>query len=285
MLDTIAQALIEHNYLFMASALVAGLVVGSFLNVVIYRLPPILQYGWRKDCAELNEQPFKQKAPPGIAFERSHCPHCQKQLPAWQNIPVFSYLFLRGRCYYCRKPIAFRYPLVESLTGILTGFLAYHFGLGWPFLAASVLVFFLIVIAFIDLDTFLIPDQLSLSLLWLGLFFSLFEVFVAPEQAIIGALAGYLCLWLLFHVFKLLTGKEGMGYGDFKLLAAGGAWLGAEMLIMVLILASVSGLVFAIMQKILKKEEVRIPFGPYLSLGIFLCLIYGNTLLNWYLPV
>jgi len=284
MFSNTIQALAEHPLLFVAIALVAGLVVGSFLNVVIYRLPPILHYGWQKDCAELNDQPFKQKPPPSIAWDRSYCPHCKKKLSAWQNIPVFSFLFLRGRCHYCQKTIAIRYPLVESLTGVLIGFLAYQLGWGIPFVAASLLVFFLIVITFIDLDTFLIPDQLSLTLLWLGLFVSLFEVFVSPHQAIIGALVGYLSLWLLFHVFKLLTGKEGMGYGDFKLLAAGGAWLGFEMLIVVLILASVSGLVIALIQKIARQGEARIPFGPYLSIGIFLSLLYGDTLLNWYLP-
>jgi leader peptidase (prepilin peptidase)/N-methyltransferase len=284
MFSGLVQALTENPILFVAFALLVGLVVGSFLNVVIYRMPPILQYGWQRDCAELNNQPFKQKPPPSIAFDRSHCPHCNKKLPAWQNIPVFSYLFLRGRCYFCKKPIAIRYPLVETLTGLLVGYLAYHFGLGWPFVAASLMLCFLIVITFIDFDTFLIPDQLSLTLLWLGLFFSLFGVFVTPQQAIIGALVGYLSLWLLFHVFKLLTGKDGMGYGDFKLLAAGGAWLGFEMLIIVLILASVSGLVIALIQKLAQKGEARIPFGPYLSIGIFLSLLFGETLLNWYLP-
>ncbi len=284
MFSNTVQALAEHPILFVAVAVVLGLVVGSFLNVVIYRLPPILHYGWQKDCAELNDQPFKQKPPPSIAFDRSYCPHCKNKLSAWQNIPVFSYLFLRGKCSACRKPIAIRYPLVETLTGLLTGFLAYHFGWGLPFVAACVLLFFLLVITFIDLDTFLIPDQLSLSLLWIGLFFSLFEVFVTPQQAIIGALVGYLSLWLLFHVFKLLTGKEGMGYGDFKLLAAAGAWLGFEMLIIVLILASVSGLVIALLQRIAQQGEAKIPFGPYLSIGIFLSLLFGDTLLNWYLP-
>lgn len=284
MFSNIVYALIENPLLFIASAFVLGLVIGSFLNVVIYRLPPILQYGWQKDCAELNNQTFNQKPPPSIAFDRSYCPHCKKKLSAWQNIPVFSYLFLRGRCFYCKKTIAFRYPLVESLTGFLLGFLAYQLGWGMPFVAASLLLFFLVVITFIDLDTLLIPDQLSLTLMWLGLFFSLFDVFVTPEQAIIGALVGYLSLWLLFHVFKLLTGKEGMGYGDFKLLAAGGAWLGFDMLIVVLILASVSGLVIALIQKIAQKGEARIPFGPYLSIGIFLSLLFGDTLLNWYLP-
>ncbi|MCX7544677.1 prepilin peptidase [Marinicella gelatinilytica] len=284
MFTSIVQALNEHPLLFVAFALLVGLLVGSFLNVVIYRLPPILKYGWQQECAELNDQPFNQKPPPSITFDRSHCPHCKKQLSAWQNIPLFSYLFLRGHCFYCQKPIAIRYPLVESLTGLFMGFLAYYFGWGLPFVAASMLLFFLVVITFIDLDTFLIPDQLSLSLLWFGLFFSLFEVFVTPQQAIIGALVGYLSLWLLFHVFKILTGKEGMGYGDFKLLAAGGAWLGFDSLIVVLILASVSGLVIALIQRLLKQGEAKIPFGPYLSIGIFASLIFGDTLLNWYLP-
>ncbi|KAA3645575.1 MAG: prepilin peptidase, partial [Proteobacteria bacterium] len=145
------QALIDNPILFVAFALLAGMVVGSFLNVVIYRLPPILQYGWQRDCAELNDKPFNQKPPPSIAFDRSHCPRCKKKISAWQNIPLFSYLFLRGRCFYCHKPIAIRYPLVETLTGLLTGFMAYHFGWGLPFVAASMLLFFLMVITFIDL--------------------------------------------------------------------------------------------------------------------------------------
>lgn len=284
MLTSLVQAFAENSLLFIAFALLGGMVVGSFLNVVVYRLPHILRHGWQQECAELNEQPFNQPPPPGIVFERSHCPHCKKKLPAWQNIPLISYLFLRGRCFFCQKSIAFRYPMVETLTGLLTALLAYHFGMGMPFLAAVLMLFFLVVITFIDLDTFLIPDQLSLSLMWLGLFFSLFEVFITPQQAILGALVGYLSLWLLFHVFKLLTGKEGMGYGDFKLLAAGGAWLGAEMLIVVLILASVSGLVIALLQYAMRQGEAKIPFGPYLSIGILLSLLYGDGLLKWYLP-
>lgn len=284
MFTDFVQTLIEHPLLFIAFAVLFGLVVGSFLNVVIYRLPLILTYQWRQECAELNDQAFTEEKPPSIAFSRSHCPHCKEKLAAWHNMPLFSFLFLKGRCAFCDKPIAFRYPLVETVTGLLMGFLAYHYGWNWAFVAAAVLMCYLVVITLIDLDTFLIPDQLSLSLLWLGLFLSLFEVFITPQQAIIGGLVGYLSLWLLFHIFKLITGKEGMGYGDFKLLAAAGAWLGYEMLIMVLMLASVSGLIIALVQRLMNKGETRIPFGPYLSIGFFLSLLYGDQLLHWYLP-
>jgi len=284
MFTSLIQVLIEHPLLFIAFALALGLIVGSFLNVIIYRLPPMLTYQWRQECAELRGETFSEEKPPSIALSRSHCPQCKQKLAAWHNIPLISFIFLHGRCAFCDKPIAFRYPLVETITGLLMAFLAYHYGWSWAFLAAAVLMCYLVVITLIDLDTFLIPDQLSLSLLWLGLFISLFEVFITPQQAIIGALVGYLSLWLLFHVFKLITGKEGMGYGDFKLLAAAGAWLGYEMLIMVLMLASVSGLIIALIQRLSNQGEAKIPFGPYLSIGFFLALIYGDQLLSWYLP-
>ncbi len=263
---------------------VVGLLVGSFLNVVILRMPPMMEYNWKKEFAEFNESEFKEKQPPGIAMTRSHCPKCKNQLSAWHNIPVFSFLLLRGRCHFCQEKISIRYPFIELLTAVLTAVMAYKLGVGIPLLAACLLLWILIAITWIDFDTYLIPDQLSLSLLWLGLFFSLFDFSVTPVQAIQGALVGYLSLWLVFHLFKLATGKEGMGYGDFKLLAAGGAWLGPELLIAVLLIASVSGLLFALLQAVMKNSQNKIPFGPYLSIGIFVSYLWGSQITAYLFP-
>lgn len=267
-------------WLLFVSVTLLGLIVGSFLNVVILRYPKVLKYNWEQECAEYFEQPFDKEKPPGLVVSRSHCPQCKKQLKAWHNIPLFSYLLLAGRCGFCRKPISIRYPFIELLSGVLALLLAVKFGPSWQLLAGLFLLWVLICITWIDIDTFLIPDQLSLGLLWLGLFVALFELFVPLQAAVIGALVGYLSLWLIFWLFKLLTGKDGMGYGDFKLLAAGGAWLGVEMLLPVLVLASVSGLAVSV---ILRKNN-KIPFGPYLSMGIFATLLWGERLLKWYLP-
>ncbi len=274
----------QNTFLFYGVAFVVGLLIGSFINVVILRLPPMLEYSWKAEFAEFTETPFRENKPPSIALARSHCPQCKKQLSAWHNIPVFSYLLLRGRCHFCQAKISFRYPFIELLTALLTLLMAVNFGVGWAFVAAIVLLWLLIIITWIDFDTFLIPDQLSLPLLWLGLFVSLFEFSVTPAQAIQGALLGYLSLWSVFHLFKLLTGKEGMGYGDFKLLAAGGAWLGPELLIAVLLIASVSGLIFALVQALRKKGQAKIPFGPYLSIGILVSYLYGMQITDWLFP-
>ena len=274
----------QNTALFYLIAAVVGLVVGSFINVVILRLPPLLEFAWKKDFADFTESKFKDKKPPGIALSRSHCPKCKNQLSAWHNLPVISYLMLKGRCHFCQEKISLRYPFIELLTAVLTLLVAYKLGVGIQFLAAVLLVWLLIVITWIDIDTYLIPDQLSLSLLWLGLFFSLFEFSISPNEAIQGALIGYLSLWLVFHLFKLITGKEGMGYGDFKLLAAGGAWLGPELLIAVLLIASLSGLVFALLQAIVKRGSNKIPFGPYLSVGIFVSYLFGDSIINFMFP-
>ncbi|VAW46264.1 Leader peptidase (Prepilin peptidase) / N-methyltransferase [hydrothermal vent metagenome] len=280
----IVSVLEQNVMLFYVMAFIVGLIVGSFINVVILRMPPLLEFAWKKDFADFTESEFKDEKPPGIAFTRSHCPKCKNQLSSWHNIPLFSYLILRGRCHFCKEKISVRYPFVEFLTAVLTLLMAYQFGFGLAFLAACLLLWMLIVITWIDVDTYLIPDQLSLSLLWLGLFFSLFGFSIQPEEAIKGALIGYLCLWLVFHLFKLITGKEGMGYGDFKLLAAGGAWLGPELLIAVLFIASISGLVFALLQMIMKKGSNKIPFGPYLSMGILVSYLLGDQIINFMFP-
>ncbi len=269
----------QYPMLFLVFAVLFGLVVGSFLNVVILRLPPLLEFNWKKDFYEYTEQSFDEAKPPSIAYARSHCPKCNNQLLIRHNIPLFGYLFLRGQCGFCQARISPRYPLIELLSGILTGLMAWMYGVDIHFIAAALLVWFLLVITWIDIDTMLIPDQLSLSLLWLGLFFSLFEFSVAAEVAVIGALVGYLSLWLVFHVFKIISKKEGMGYGDFKLLAAGGAWLGYEPLILVLLLSSVVGLLVALGQMMMKQVQAKIPFGPYLSIGILLTYLAGDSLM------
>ncbi|MCF6300954.1 MAG: A24 family peptidase [Proteobacteria bacterium] len=274
----------QYPIIFYSVVVVVGLLVGSFLNVVIFRVPVIMEHEWSKECSEHLELDFKKKAPPGIAISRSHCPQCKKQLSALHNIPLFSYVFLKGKCAFCKAKISFRYPFIELLSALLSLLIAVKFGVSLMTVAAIVLTWFLIVIAFIDIDTFLIPDQISLPLLWLGLFFSLFAVFVEPSQAIIGALVGYLSLWSIFQLFKIVTGKEGMGYGDFKLLAAGGAWLGVEMLLIVLILSSFSGMLVGFAQMIFAGKGNKIPFGPYLAAGIWLTMLFGDKMLTWYLP-
>jgi leader peptidase (prepilin peptidase)/N-methyltransferase len=276
----IIQLLEQSPAVLVTVTLVAGLVVGSFLNVVILRMPPILEYEWKKDYAEFFEQPFKEQQPPGLGMTRSHCPKCKNQLKAWHNIPLISYLLLKGKCHFCQTRISPRYPLIELLSGVLAAVAAWYLGFGWQLLSVLLLIWMLVVITWIDIDTYLIPDSLSLSLLWLGLFCSLFELTVTPSQAITGALVGYLSLWLVFHAFKLLTGKEGMGFGDFKLLAAGGAWLGAEALIVVLMVASVSGLLITLLLKVFGKGEQKIPFGPYLSIGILVAYLTEGRLLD-----
>ena len=273
-----------NDWLFFSVAVVLGLVVGSFLNVIIKRMPPILEYQWKQDYADFTDQEFTEKKPPGIALARSHCPQCKKQLAAWHNIPVISFMMLRGRCHFCQKAISWRYPAIELLTALLTLMSAWYFGVSWQFLAVVVMCWLLITITFIDLDTFLIPDQLSLTLLWLGLFVSLFDYSITPAVAIKGALVGYLSLWLIFHLFKLATGKDAMGYGDFKLLAAGGAWLGMEMLIVVLMIASVAGLLMAALSALMGKGQQKIPFGPYLSVGVLVGYFYQQPMLDYLFP-
>ncbi|WP_154222106.1 prepilin peptidase [Marinicella rhabdoformis] len=279
-----SEVIAANPWLLFLSIFILGLVVGSFLNVVILRYPEILKYSWEKECAEYLEKPFKKTKPPGLILSRSYCPKCKKQLRAWHNIPLFSFLFLKGACGFCKEPIPWRYPVVELLTGLLSLLLAYSYGFSYQLIAALILLWFLIAITGIDVDTYLIPDQLSLTLLWVGLFISLFGVFITVEEAVVGALVGYLSLWLVFWIFKLATGKEGMGYGDFKLLAAGGAWLGAEPLLIVLIMASITGLLAAVVEKFFGNGSGKIPFGPYLSAGIFITLLFGGELLEWYLP-
>ena len=272
--------------LAIASAFAFGLLVGSFLNVVILRLPPRLQWTWERDSREvLGLEPAPGAAPPGIVVERSHCPKCGRQLSAFENIPLLSFLLQRGRCRGCGTPISWQYPAVELLTGVLFALVVWRFGISYQALAALVFTGMLVAMSGIDLRTTLLPDAFTLPLLWLGLLLALVPVFVDPVQAILGAAAGYLSLWSVYWGFKLLTGKEGMGYGDFKLMAAIGAWCGANAIIPVLILSSFVGAVVGSIWLLAKGRDraTPIPFGPFLAAAGWIQLFWGVDLLRAYL--
>lgn len=264
---------------------VLGLAVGSFLNVVIYRLPKMMEHDWHCQCAELRGEVIPEQAPLSLAQPASSCPHCTHAITALENIPVLSWLFLRGRCSACRAPISPRYPSVEIISAALSAFAALHFGANWAAIGAILLIWALIALSFIDFDTQLLPDAITLPLLWLGLLFNLFGTFTDLQSAVIGAIAGYLSLWSVYWAFKLLTGKEGMGYGDFKLLAALGAWLGWAMLPLTILLSSFVGAVVGIGLMILTKRgrNVPIPFGPYLAAAGLLALFGGKEMTLTYL--
>src|SRR5580692_2202708 len=279
---------------FISAVLVLGLLVGSFLNVVIYRLPVMLEREWRQQCAQLaGATASADPAPPEPRFNlivpRSTCPKCQAPITALQNIPVISYLFLRGRCARCHNPISVRYPLIEALTGVLSALVAWKFGFGAPALAALVLTWFLIALTFIDVDTQLLPDSMTLPLVWLGIACSAFlptvpqgSLPVALHDSIIGAMAGYLSLWSIYQLFKLLTGKEGMGYGDFKLLAAIGAFLGWRMLLPTVLGAAAVGAVMGTVILTMKGKGRGVPiaFGPFLAASGWIMLMWGPDLLE-----
>ena len=265
--------------------LLLGLMVGSFLNVVIYRLPLMMQREWQAECAALNGQEAAQGDKFNLSVPRSRCPHCQHAITAVENIPVVSYLFLRGKCRACRAPISFRYPIIEALTGVMSALVAWHFGVSWACAGALLLTWSLIALTFIDVDQQLLPDKMTLPLVWLGLLFNLFGVFTDLSSSVVGAIAGYLSLWSIYHLFRIVTGKEGMGYGDFKLLAALGAWLGWQYLPMIVLLSSLVGAVIGITLVLLKQHqrEIPIPFGPYLAAAGWIALIWGETLNRVYL--
>ena len=265
--------------LLYAGLLCLGLLVGSFLNVVIYRLPVMMETRWRRDCCELLEQEQeKQDAPLNLATPNSHCPHCKSAIKPWQNIPVISYLLLRGKCANCAAPISARYPIIELVTGLMTMVLAVFFEFSPALLGAVLLTWALISLTMIDVDHQLLPDDITLPLIWLGLLFNLQGTYVSLNDAVIGAMAGYLILWTIYQAFKLLTGKEGMGYGDFKLLAALGAWVGWQMLPEIILLSSLVGAVCGIALMFVKKrgKEIPIPFGPYLAVAGWLALLLGD---------
>jgi len=283
-------SLLQQNlFAFVALSGVLGLIVGSFLNVVVHRIPQMLMQRWKEDCQELTGQQHLHK--PAETFNlihpRSRCPHCGHVLRAMENIPVVSYLWLQGKCSSCKKPIGIRYPLVELLTSVLTMVVAAHFGYGAHALAAMALTWLLIALTFIDIDHHLLPDIMVLPFLWVGLLLNIYGTYTTLSSAVIGAVAGYLSLWLVFQLFRLVTGKEGMGYGDFKLFALFGAWLGWQYLLLIILISSFLGAVVGIGLIVFQgRDRSRpLPFGPYLALAGWMALLWGEPLIRSYLQL
>jgi leader peptidase (prepilin peptidase) / N-methyltransferase len=289
----VLQLLAQSPAAFIAVALAVGLIVGSFLNVVIYRLPIMLERQWQRDSAPaVTGGPAAAEAPFNLLIPRSACPACRTPIAAIYNVPVFSYLALRGRCAHCRARISARYPTVELLSGMATAVVAWQLGFGWPAACAILVTWFLIALTFIDLDTQLLPDSLTLPLLWIGLLASLTGWAAAgagipgdPVSAIGGAALGYLSLWSLYQMFRLLTGKEGMGYGDFKLLAALGAWLGWQMLLPIVLLSAAVGAIVGLTLIALRRQQRGnpIPFGPFLAAAGWVAMLWGPQMVARYL--
>ncbi|MDF7675335.1 A24 family peptidase [Neisseriaceae bacterium ESL0693] len=270
--------------IYLILALVSGLIIGSFLNVVIYRLPIMMEHHWQAEARQILGQPVENTKRFNLCVPRSACPHCHTQIRPWQNIPVFSYLCLRGRCAGCSAPISLRYPLVELLTGLMYVAVVWQSGTTPLAIGGLILTTVLITLTFIDADTQLLPDQLTLPLLWCGLLFNWYTEFVPLASALWGAVLGYMSLWTLFWLFKLLTGKEGMGYGDFKLLAALGAWLGAETLPVIVFMAAIIGLIAAIILKVARGQPLA--FGPALAVAGWIVWIANpqiTQLIQWWL--
>jgi leader peptidase (prepilin peptidase)/N-methyltransferase len=266
-------------------ALLLGLCAGSFLNVVIHRLPKMMEREWRAQCAELAGEPAKPQAPYNLVVPRSACPSCGHRISAAENVPILSYLFLKGRCSACKAAIGFRYPLIEATAGIAAAYAAGRYGLGWAALGAMLFCWSMLALAAIDLDTQLLPDDITLPLLWAGLAFNLGGVFAPLGSAVIGAIAGYLSLWLVYWGFKLVTGKEGMGYGDFKLFGAIGAWLGWQQLPLVILLSSVVGAAVGVGMIVFARHarDKPIPFGPYLAAAGVIALFWGPPIMRRWL--
>lgn len=264
---------------------VIGLLIGSFLNVVIYRLPIMMQRESDNYVASESGKDVPHADRFNLMVPRSSCPHCQHKIGAMENIPVISYLALRGKCSACKASISPRYPIIEAVTGLLSAFMIWHFGSSGMGLAAVVFCWFLVVMTMIDADTQLLPDDLTLPLIWIGLGINIYSTFTSLESAVIGAILGYLSLWSVYWLFKLITGKEGMGYGDFKLLAALGAWMGWSMLPLIILLSSLVGAVIGLTMIVLGKMgfSKQIPFGPYLAGAGLIALVYGHTITASYL--
>jgi leader peptidase (prepilin peptidase)/N-methyltransferase len=304
MLNDLAALYTDNPALFAGSAFLLGLVIGSFLNVVIYRLPIMLERDWRTQATELlssaGDATLTASAPQGVSERftlstpRSACPACKAPIKAWQNIPLVSWLLLRGRCASCKTKISARYPLVELATGLLSAWVAWHFGFGAPAACGLLVTWALIALTGIDIDHQLLPDGITLPLMWAGLLAAVIAgpisgspIPVSAHDAIIGAASGYLSLWLVFHTFRLITGKEGMGYGDFKLFAALGAWLGWKLLPLVILLSAAAGAILGILMIVLRGRDrsTPMPFGPYLAAAGWLAMMYGDVLVSGYLRV
>jgi leader peptidase (prepilin peptidase) / N-methyltransferase len=275
--DFISVLAASHAWLY-ASVGILGLMVGSFLNVVIHRLPRMMEAQWRRDCAELEGREPAAAEPYNLVKPDSACPSCGAPIRAWQNIPVVSWLALRGKCANCRAPISIRYPLVEFLTGLLSVLVAWRFGFSWQLAAGLGFTWALVALTFIDFDTQLLPDDITLPLVWGGLLANVFGLFVDLRSAVVGAAAGYLILWTVYWAFRLIAKKEGMGYGDFKLLAAIGAWTGWQVLPFAIVVSAGVGAVVGGLVLWLSKRgtDTRIPFGPYLALGGIASLLWGR---------
>ena len=283
---SIIDFLASHVLAFVLCTLLIGLLVGSFLNVLIYRLPKMMQRDWRGQAREILELPAEpQTATFNLVLPNSSCPHCAHEIKPWENIPLISYLFLRGKCSSCKAPISLRYPLVELTCGLLSAFIAWHFGFTWQAGAMLLLTWGLLAMSLIDVDHQLLPDSLVLPLLWLGLIANSFGLFTNLENALWGAIAGYLSLWSVYWLFKLVTGKEGMGYGDFKLLAMLGAWGGWQVLPLTILLSSVVGAVLGTIMLRMQKADsgTTIPFGPYLAIAGWVALLWGDQITSAYL--
>jgi leader peptidase (prepilin peptidase) / N-methyltransferase len=295
MLNDLASLYGANPTLFAGSVFILGLVVGSFLNVVIYRLPIMLQREWQMQATEvLGQAPAPAADRFTLSTPRSACPHCKAPITALQNIPIVSWLVLRGRCATCKNPISPRYPLVELATALLSAIVAWHFGFGMTASCGILVTWMLIAMTGIDIDHQLLPDNLTLPLMWLGLLAAVvigptpgLALPVSPHDAILGAIAGYLSLWSVFHLFRLITGKEGMGYGDFKLFAALGAWMGWQSLLLIILLSAATGALLGILMILLRGRDraAPMPFGPYLAAAGWIAMLYGGQLVSGYLRV
>jgi leader peptidase (prepilin peptidase) / N-methyltransferase len=279
------EQLVQPGGVFVAVSALLGLMIGSFLNVVIHRLPQMMERDWARQCAELRGEAVADQESFSLLRPRSRCPHCERQVRAVENIPILSYLLLGGRCKGCGKPIGWRYPIVEALTGLLFGLAAWKLGPTLAAAGAMVFVAAMVALTFIDFDTQLLPDDITLPLLWLGLLLNLRGTYTDLPSAVIGAVAGYLSLWVVYWLFKLVTGREGMGYGDFKLLAVIGAWLGWQVLPLTILLSSLVGAMVGVALIVLARHgrNVPIPFGPYLAAAGVIALFWGKPLTRAYL--
>jgi len=281
----VIEILIESTPLLFAGVFVFGLILGSFLNVVILRVPPLLEYDWRCQCQQLLDlKADEEEKPPGIVFSRSRCTKCGHSIRASENIPLLSYILLGGKCSSCKARISPRYPLIELGTAVLFTLTIWHFGLNLQGLTALLLTAFLIALAGIDTDHQLLPDNMTIPLMWAGILISFWSVHTDLASSVIGAIAGYLVLWSIYHLFRLLTGKEGMGYGDFKLLAALGAWMGWQVLPLIILLSSVVGAVvgLTLMGTGKLKRDKPMPFGPFIAAAGWIALIWGEWIMNFY---